>query len=298
MVEESPRAFRRHREVRVMKEKLSILGLGVLALVLATTTPADAANKEHQQLMADIRMLQEQSMVLQTLIGQVAEAVKAVNTRIDQQAEIQRKAIADQKLVIDNLSNDVRVIREKIDDNNVRLGALSQEVDALRQALQRPAPTVTTPTADSPDAATGSPAAGGTPAAPSGGTVVNSPKQMWDSAFSDYTAGNYDLAVIGFDAFIKTFPKSDQADDAQVYICSSYLQQNKNDEAVKACDVAIRTYPGGNAIPEAYYRKALAQRNLRDAGGARGTAEELIKKFPDSQMAQMAQQLLNQLPRR
>ena len=274
-----------------------MLGLGALALMLAPTTPADAANKEHQQLMADIRMLQEQSQVVQNLIGQVAEAVKAVNTRIDQQAEANRKAMADQKLVIDNLSNDVRVIREKLDDNNVRLGALSQEVDALRQALQRPAPTATgTDVADTGSAAATPPAGG--PPAPSPAAVVNSPKQLWDSAFADYTAGNYDLAIIGFDAFIKTFPKADQADDAQVYICSSYLQQNKNDDAVKACDVAIRTYPGGNAIPEAYYRKALAQRNLRDVGGARGTAEELIKKFPDSQMAQMAQQLLNQLPRR
>jgi len=282
-----------------MKEKLSILGLGVLALVLATTTPADAANKEHQQLMADIRMLQEQSMVLQNLIGQVADAIKAVNTRLDQQTEATRKAMADQKLVIDNLSNDVRVIREKLDDNNVRLGSLSQEVDALRQALQT-RPTVTAPAPDTSDT-TGAapPAAGGTPPpAPATPTVVNSPKQMWDGAFSDYTAGNYDLAVIGFDAFIKTFPKSDQADDAQVYICSSYLQQNKNDEAIKACDVAIRTYPGGNAIPEAYYRKALAQRNLKDVAGVRTTLDELKKKFPDSQWNQLGEQLLNQLPRR
>lgn len=277
-----------------MKEKLSILGLGVLALVLATTTPADAANKEHQQLMADIRMLQEQSQVLQNLIGQVAEAIKAVNSRIDQQAEAQRKAVADQKLIIDNLSNDVRVIREKLDDNNVRLGSLSQEVDALRQALQRPA--ATAPAPDNADAG-GQPAPGGT--APGGGApVVNSPKQMYDSAYADYTSGNYDLAIIGFDAFMKMFPKSDQADDAQVYICSSYLQQNKNDEAVKACDVAIRNYPGGNAIPEAYYRKALAQRNLKDMAGARATLEALAKQFPDSQMALMGNQLLNQLPRR
>ncbi len=279
-----------------MKEKLSILGLGVLALVLATTTPADAANKEHQQLMADIRMLQEQSQTLQNLIGQVAEAIKTVNSRLDQQAEAQRKSIADQKLIIDNLSNDVRVIREKLDDNNVRLGALSQEVDALRRALQRPAPTATAP--DNPDASSVPTATATAPAAASSAPVVNSPKQMWDGAFADYTAGNYDLAIIGFDAFIKTFPKSDQADDAQVYICSSYLQQNKNDEAVKACDVAIRTYPGGNAIPEAYYRKALAQRNLKDTAGARTTLEDLKKKFPDSQMSQLGEQLLNQLPRR
>ncbi len=285
-----------------MRQKLSLLGLGVLAVVLATTTPADAANKEHQQLMADIRMLQEQSQVLQNLIGQVAEAVKAVNTRLDQQAEANRKAMADQKLVIDNLSNDVRVIREKLDDNNVRLGSLSQEVDALRQALQAPRPATPTSTSEQPDTSSGAQpsaaAAGGAAPAQPGSTVVNSPKQMWDGAFSDYTAGNYDLAIIGFDAFIRTFPKSDQADDAQVYICSSYLQQNKNEDAVKACDVAIRTYPGGNAIPEAYYRKALAQRNLKDVAGARSTLEELVKQFPDSQMAQMGDQLLKQLPRR
>ena len=280
-----------------MKQKLSFLGLGVLALVLATTTPADAANKEHQQLMADIRMLQEQSQVLQNLIGQVAEAVKAVNTRMDQQAEAQRKALADQKLVIDNLSNDVRVIREKIDDNNVRLGALSQDVEALRQALQRPAPTAA-PTPETPDTGAGQPPAVATPPVTTP-TVVNSPQKMWDSAFSDYTAGNYDLAIIGFDAFIKTFPKSDQADDAQVYICTAYLQENKNDDAVRACDVAIRTYPAGNKVPEAYYRKALAQRNLRDVVGARATIDDFKKKYPEDQtIGPMIEQLANQLPRR
>jgi TolA-binding protein len=284
-----------------MKQKLSLLGLGVLAIALATTTPADAANKEHQQLMADIRMLQEQSQVLQNLLGQLTDALKALNGRMDQQAETNRKAMADQKLVIDNLSNDVKTIREKIDDNNVRLGSLSQEVDALRQALQQAAarPTASA-TPEQPDA-TAPP--GSQPPAPSAGSpqpglVVNSPKQMWDSAYSDYTGGNYDLAILGFDAYIKTFPKNDMADDAQVVICASYLQTNKNDDAVRACDLAIRNYPGGNAIPEAYYRKGLAQRNLKDVSGARSTWEELIKKYPDSQMATLAQQALRQLPPR
>ena len=112
--------------------------LGVILLTAAS--PASAANKEHQQLMADLRMLQEQSQLLQNLLGSVTEALKAVNTRLDQQAETTRKAFADQKLVIDNLTNDVRIIREKLDDNNVRIGSLSQEVDSLRQSLQAPRP--------------------------------------------------------------------------------------------------------------------------------------------------------------
>ena len=278
-----------------MKQKLSLLGLGILMIALAMTTPADAANKEHQQLMADIRMLQEQSQVLQNLLGQLNDALKGVNTRLDQQTEVSRKAMADQKLVIDNLSNDVRVVREKLDDNNVRLGSLSQEVDALRQAVQQ---CIARPTAPLPESADAAVTPAGTAGPSTGPTVVASPTQMWDTAWADYTSGQYDLAVLGFDAYIKTFPKSDMADDAQVYICNAYLNDGKNDKAVEACDIAIRTYPKGNAIPEAYLRKGQAQLNLKDAAGARATWEALIRSFPDSAMAQMAQNRLNQLPRR
>src|SRR5262245_16800427 len=137
--------------------KQTMLGVFVAAL-LAAASPALAANKEHQQLMADLRMLQEQSQLLQNLLGTLNDALVKVNARLDQQAEANRKALADQKLVIDNLQNDVRVIREKLDDNNVRLGSLSQEVDALRQALQQAAARQTAAIPE-PDAAT----AGGTP---------------------------------------------------------------------------------------------------------------------------------------
>src|SRR5215467_9960923 len=65
--------------------------------VLAAPCPAAAANKEHQQLMADLRMLQEQSQQLQNMLGTLAEAIKAVNARLEQQAETNRKSVADEK---------------------------------------------------------------------------------------------------------------------------------------------------------------------------------------------------------
>jgi TolA-binding protein len=216
----------------------------LLGVILITASPAYAANKEHQQLMADLRMLQEQSQLLQNILGSVTEAIKAVNTRLDQQAETTRKAFADQKLVIDNLTNDVRVIREKLDDNNVRIGSLTQEVDALRQSIQQMGsrPSVTNDadpsTAGSPQ---GQPPVAGGAAAPA---IGQSPQKVFDSAQSDYYSGQYDLAIIGFTDYIKSYPKSDQADDAQVLICTAYLQDGKNEKAVEACDVAIRTYPG------------------------------------------------------
>ena len=88
-------------------------------------------------------------------------------------------------------------------------------------------------------------------------------------AYSNYTSGLWDLTIDGFNAFIRSFPKSDMADDAQVYIGNAYLQDGKNDKAVEAYDLAIRTYPSGNAIPEAYYKKGLALKNLKQIDLAR-----------------------------
>src|SRR6185503_19289819 len=111
--------------------------VAVVILSLAFVSPAAAANKEHQQLMADIRMLQEQAQLLQNMLGTLNETLKAVNTRLDQQADVNRKAVADSKLLIDNLTKDLGVVREKVDDNNVRVGSLAQEIDAPRQLVQQ-----------------------------------------------------------------------------------------------------------------------------------------------------------------
>src|SRR3954453_3750175 len=181
-------------------EPMTQRAIGVLlglTLLVGAASPAAAANKEHQQLMADLRMLQEPSQILQNLIGSITETLKAVNTRLDQQAETTRKAFADQKLVIDNLTNDVRIIREKLDDNNVRIGSLTQELDSLRQSMQqmKTGPSGT-PHSGAPPGRT-TPAGGPPPA-----NVSVSPQKLLDTAQSDYYAGQYDLAVLGWDDYI------------------------------------------------------------------------------------------------
>src|SRR5262245_20343101 len=155
------------RSEHAMTQKL--VAVAAALVLIGAAGPASAANKEHQQLMADIRMLQEQTQLLQNLLGQFNEALKAVNTRLDQQSEANRKLAADQKLAIDNLTNDARVIREKLDDNNVRVGSLTQEVDALRQSMQQMAtrPPSTEPFGGADPAA----AAGGGTMPPAGGAT-------------------------------------------------------------------------------------------------------------------------------
>src|SRR5436190_24370362 len=93
----------------------------LLAAVAATAAPAAAGpNKEYLQLLAEIRMLQEQNQQMQQLFGTLQDALKAVTTKLDDQAAASRKAMADQTLAVTNIGDTVRVLREKADDPNRR----------------------------------------------------------------------------------------------------------------------------------------------------------------------------------
>lgn len=282
-----------------MKHSRFVIALAAI-VGTAWAAPASAANKEQLQMMADIRMLQEQAQQLQVLIGSLSEALKAVNGRLDQQGETSRRGFADQKLGSDTLLSDLRVVREKMDDNSVRLGSLTQEVDALRQTVHQL--TVMPPAvAAVPDAAAAPGDAGGAvdPAAPAPPPPAAppiaagaSPQRLYDSALADYYASQYDLAVQGFESYIRSFPRSELADDAQVYIGNSYLQLGKYDKAAEEYDVAIRTYPGGNLIPDAWYKKGTALVELKQTAQAVEAFEFVAKTFPESSAALLAKQQL------
>jgi len=272
--------------------------LGTL-LTVALAAPVSAADKETRQMMADIRILQEQSQQLQNLITAMTDAIKAVNSRIDEQTAASRKLFADQKLVIDTLANDLRIVREKVDDNNVRVGSLSQELDALRQS-------VTAIGSMRPAVPEGDPAAGGVadpnapvpaPApAPSGAAALGqSPQKLLDSALADYYAGQYDLAILGFESYVKTFPQSPQASFAQLHVGQSQMQLGKYEPAISAFDLVIRNYPRSNEVPDAYVRKGTALKTLRQTDQARQAFDFVIKTFPDSVAATVAQQRLQEL---
>ena len=84
-------------------------------------------SKEYLQLLAEVRMLQEQNQQLQQLFGTLQDALKAVSTKLDDQAAANRKAMADQTLAVNNIGDTVRILREKADDTNVRISTVAQD---------------------------------------------------------------------------------------------------------------------------------------------------------------------------
>ena len=268
-------------------------------LALLSAPSAAAANKEHQQLMAEIRMLQEQQMQLQQMLGSLADTLKTVTGKLDEQTASNRKALADQRLLIEGVGETVRILREKADDTNVRLSSMTQELEAMRQTIaSQPPPTLTVPPSDRAD----DPTATGTepqPAAvpPAQTTTGISPQRMYDNAFGDYAAGHYDIAVLGFETFVKTFPRHDMADEAQANIGHSLFGAGKFQEAVAALQKVISDYPQSNSVPAAYYKLGLSYQALKQDDLARKAFELVMKNHPSTAEASLAKQALDRMAR-
>jgi tol-pal system protein YbgF len=273
----------------------------LLGLILIAS-PAAAQSQRERQMMADIRMLQEQTQQLQqqvtTAFEQLTASLKALNARVDDQAGAQRKSFADQKLAVDQFGSDLRVVRERIDENTVRITSLSQEVEALRLAIPQfpSAPAVPAdPTAVPPP---GSPDTLATPAAPPVTMAPGmSPQRLYNTALADFTAGQWALCIDGFTTYLRSFSRTDLGDDAQWYVGECYHQDGKFAEAIDAYNKVIANYPKGDRVPDAYYKRGIALSAMGQTDRARESFETLMKTYPDHDMARMAKQQIDRLNR-
>ncbi len=280
--------------------KAGVLGL---AAVLALAGPAQAQSRREMQMMADIRMLQEQTQQLQqqltSAIEQLSATLKTISARVDDQAAATRKSFADQKLAVDQFGNDLRIVRERIDENTVRITSLSQEVEALRLAIpQFPTSPATPVDPSAPAAVPGAPSDPAAPAAPPVTLAPGmTPQRLYNTALADFTAGQWALCIEGFNTYLRSFARTELADDAQWYVGECHQQDGKFAEAIDAYNRVITNYPKGDRVPDAYYKRGIALSATGQTDRARESFETLMKNYPDHDMARMAKQQIDRLNR-
>ena len=261
---------------------------------------ASAASKEQQLLMAELRIMQQNQQMLQQSLIALADTLKTVTGRLDEQAGASRKALADQRLLIEGMTDTVRTLREKSDDTNVRLSSITQELESIRQTMaSQPAPVAVVPPPTDPAADPG--AAGLAPAPPATGPPTAtpppnvSPQRTYDSAYSDYAAGQYELAIVGFQTFLKFFPRHMSADDAQLNIGNSLYNSGKYKEAVVEYQRVISDFPTTDSVPAAYYKLGQTYMALKQNDLARKQFETVMKSYDRSSEATLAKQALDRL---
>ena len=122
--------------------------------------------------------------------------------------------------------------------------------------------------------------------------VLPNEKQAYDAAYGQFTAGQYEAAVTSLQQFVKRYPDSAYASNAQYWLGNAYYTQRDCKNAIAAQQVVVSTYPTSAKAPDAMLNIASCYVDQKDRVKAKATLQSLIRKYPDSASAATAKDRL------
>jgi tol-pal system protein YbgF len=131
-----------------------------------------------------------------------------------------------------------------------------------------------------------SPGAGEVPSA-SPADVIDYTK-LYDTAYEDYVRQSYSLARSEFEEYLRRFPESDLADNAQYWVGECYFAEGKYDQAADAFRKVIDRYPTGNKVPRAMLKAGYAYLQLGRDSNAKEMFQQVVDAYPLSSEADQA----------
>jgi len=253
-----------------VKRRISLL------FILALAQPAWAADTAElsrqmqalQQLASslDARLdtLENAAQQNQNVLGllQEIETLKAEVAKMRGLTEVQ----AHQLDTLDKRQNDLYA------DLDQRLGELAK---AARAAPAAAATTPESPTTQLPD--------------------TQAETAAYEAALKLFRDGNYAGAIAGFKAFLKTYPDSALAPNAQYWVGYAYYSMKDYKSALAHQQKLVAAYPGSTKVPDALLNIATNQIALNKLADARKTLEELVAKYPGTPAATQASRRLSAL---
>ena len=137
------------------------------------------------------------------------------------------------------------------------------------------------------------PAAGAAPSAPQLDPTMES--RSYEAAFDHFRGANYAGAIAGFKGFLKTYPDSPLASNAQYWIGYSYFKLKDYKSALAHQQKMVAVYPTSAKVPDALLNIASSMIAMDDITGARKVLEALVAKHPGTQAANLATRRLSAL---
>ncbi|MGH8603053.1 MAG: tol-pal system protein YbgF, partial [Gammaproteobacteria bacterium] len=120
-------------------------------------------------------------------------------------------------------------------------------------------------------------------------------KQTYQQAFGLLKAGQYDNAIAGFIGFLAQYPNSAYADNAQYWVGEAYYVTRKFDPAIMEYSKLMQTYPDSPKLPHALLKIAYSYDELGQKAEAKAKLQELIKSYPGTTAAKLAEERLQRL---
>jgi len=194
---------------------------------------------------------------------------------------------------IGSLDAQVAALRQKLDDMLEQVNSLSQDLRSTRELALRAQPPRTAPS--QPPEGDGE----GSAPAPEGAAADEEPKpslggieDTYNAAYADFSKGSYSLAIAGFQDFLKRYPQSELADNAQYWIGESHFSQGDFEAAAAQYELVIQKYPKGDKVPAALLKRGLCFFETNRTPEGVVLLQHLIETYPQSEEAALARDRL------
>ena len=230
-------------------------------------------------LNSKLKAIRESQAEIVSEFDKVREEVQELSGRFEVSAQMTKRTV-------ERDTTEQDVMKAGLADLNKRIAALEKDTKKIKEYLRLEVP---------PGAAQQGPIKGSTEAAkPTQQTAVpkekpvSPEKLLYDITHATYREGRYEEAIEGFKDFLKKYPGSDLADNAQFWIGECYMTLKQFEKAILSYQEVIKKYPNGNKVPNAMIRQALAFYEIKDKTSSRLLLKKVIKKYPNSNEAKIA----------
>jgi tol-pal system protein YbgF len=278
-----------------------LLGLGALTLA-GCAAPAATGRGDSlsgYNLSPEERRLQE----VENKLTLVQRRLDALNTlRFDDENLRLRDDMR-------SLRGEVEKMRYDLQQLDARNKTLYSDIDRRLQALEgrgaasggMAPPAFTPPPAASftPAPATGSYVP---PSMPSGAAVAAQPdaaspeeEGAYLASFDLLKSGKYDEAVRGFRGVLDKWPRGRYADNAAYWMGEASYVKRDYPSALNAFQMVVSNFPSSPKVADAALKVGLTQIELKQDSAARATLESVVRRYPGSNAAKLAQQKLTSM---
>jgi tol-pal system protein YbgF len=265
----------------------ALLGMGSACVLPDQLTKVQSDVADLQQQMGEVRRSQEATR------DEIAE-LNAVAAGGGAENEVTREDMAEVALRLDRVSREATMTDEKVNDLGRRLDRFAQEIQQSRQMAR--SETGTPENFGTADPAGGSGTSGATlqpMVRPS--SAVPDPEALYNTAYLDFSKGNFDLAIAGFEEYQQRFAESPLADNALYWIGECQFSKGDFAAAILAFDRLLEGYARSDKAPAADLKKALAFQEQNQIGQAIVQLRYVISEYPDTDEARIARDKLSAL---
>lgn len=120
------------------------------------------------------------------------------------------------------------------------------------------------------------------------------PSEAYIKAFGIYSANSYKEAIDAFGAFIRDYPQSEYAANAQYWTGECYYTQKEYQKSLEAFQKVVDVYPNSGKVPDAMLKIGFSYISMNEPDKAKFALEALVAKYPKSPAALKAKERLKE----